>query len=755
MTRIACLTVQRDETLLLRPWLLYHGYLIGFENLFVFDENSANPAVRATLEEFRALGVNIETAPAGEAGLTSKDDVFAARITAFRETGAYDIAIALDSDEFLCINGAAGISCLRNELHEELARINAGGETCWTEDCLENQPLYLDLFRYTPRSRGIGVVREFPAAGYDFNAARPSASATSLMLVRLCHGPFADFIAGPHGRYRWRAELSASPHSLKRRNTKNPANGSIALTEAEYLRDLGGYEWPLLRFRALFRLLAAMMDMDQFSASWAPHPPPGLPASMIEIDLDETPFIKSSYLAANPDLPRTGMNLLHHFMKGGYPEGRLLENSPAGRQEVADRLALLRARKSDGISGYAGLALSLNRIGQASEAETLLLEGIAKFGETLVLLRERALLAQYSADYAQASALWRRFVERFADRPDGYQYGARAHRAAGLYDESRALALEGRARFPNHLGIAIEDAETALRCNDLIRAAGLWDELLRKYPENKSVREGAAAAAFKIRLARLDNLEQEQVDVMDGPVIVTMSEAEKQDALRRLGLSDLQAMRKLFMQFEGLGKNCEFGLVQRRFGAEPIGLFRWNSIHIPNLIKGLERNFIDFDDPSNLLVVKVGAEYVVRDLVYATSMHTFNNINEITEERVLEQQIKRTAYLKRKLLAELELGEKIFVHLGDHQRYPQAPAQLFDAISAYGDGTLLFVCVDETHTKSGTIDIINERFMIGYLDRLGRVSDGGWNIDFDSWLSVCAAAVAHVAAVRQQRDTAA
>lgn len=32
---------------------------------------------------------------------------------------------------------------------------------------------------------------------------------------------------------------------------------------------------------------------------------------------------------------------------------------------------------------------------------------------------------------------------------------------------------------------------------------------------------------------------------------------------------------ELVARFESLGDNCEFGLVQRHFGAEPVGVFRF------------------------------------------------------------------------------------------------------------------------------------------------------------------------------------
>ena len=40
MPKVACVMMQKDEAILLEPWLTYHGHLFGLENLFVIDDGS-------------------------------------------------------------------------------------------------------------------------------------------------------------------------------------------------------------------------------------------------------------------------------------------------------------------------------------------------------------------------------------------------------------------------------------------------------------------------------------------------------------------------------------------------------------------------------------------------------------------------------------------------------------------------------------------------------------------------------------------
>ncbi|HVH82471.1 MAG TPA: hypothetical protein VM782_23955, partial [Stellaceae bacterium] len=79
----------------------------------------------------------------------------------------------------------------------------------------------------------------------------------------------------------------------------------------------------------------------------------------------------------------------------------------------------------------------------------------------------------------------------------------------------------------------------------------------------------------------------------------------------------------LMMGFESLGENCEFGLVQRRCGAEPLGLFRFASAPLPKLMAGLEARFEGMADPENLMVQlsDAGTEYMVEDQRFGFLYH--------------------------------------------------------------------------------------------------------------------------------------
>ena len=110
MARTACVLAQKDEDLLLRPWLLYHGYLFGFENLHVCDNGSSRDDVLATLQEFISLGVRVDFASPDAVDTEDPQGAIHRKTGELRQDGRYDVVLSLGCDEFLVINGRDGIA---------------------------------------------------------------------------------------------------------------------------------------------------------------------------------------------------------------------------------------------------------------------------------------------------------------------------------------------------------------------------------------------------------------------------------------------------------------------------------------------------------------------------------------------------------------------------------------------------------------------------------------------------------------------
>ena len=200
----------------------------------------------------------------------------------------------------------------------------------------------------------------------------------------------------------------------------------------------------------------------------------------------------------------------------------------------------------------------------------------------------------------------------------------------------------------------------------------------------------------------------------------------------------------LMMRFEGLGASCEFGLMQRHYGAEPLGLLRWAGINMFNLIMALETRFEGIGEPryTRLVVTPVG-EFVTSDTRYGLGMHTFMRNTGQDQEKLLGQLRRRMRFLRGKLLEDLREGEKIFVY-----RHVKSPPdtellKLLDAVRAYNPANRLVVMRMLPRGSQGeALRFFAPGAVCGAVAEGRRGNGEGWDIDVAFWLGVCESAVA-------------
>jgi hypothetical protein len=211
------------------------------------------------------------------------------------------------------------------------------------------------------------------------------------------------------------------------------------------------------------------------------------------------------------------------------------------------------------------------------------------------------------------------------------------------------------------------------------------------------------------------------------------------DLTYEAGTDDEKQRRKMLLEaFESLGDNCEFGLVQRYFGAEPLGLLRWASIGSYELAEALSSRFAGVGDADITTLICSGSnEYVTRDQKYRMTMHTFIKCDSVSSETLHPQLMRRLAFLGRKLIEDLSNGEKIFVFKSIRGISDAEIALIAKALQQYGKNRLLCVREAGERHSPGSVAVAAPGVCVGYITKFGH-HGGSWNIDFDSWLSVCA-----------------
>ncbi|HVZ08849.1 hypothetical protein [Rhodopila sp.] len=223
-------------------------------------------------------------------------------------------------------------------------------------------------------------------------------------------------------------------------------------------------------------------------------------------------------------------------------------------------------------------------------------------------------------------------------------------------------------------------------------------------------------------------------------------------ATQRTGLT----IPQIAMRFESVGENCEFGLFQRRCDSEPLGLLRFSSTFMRNLIRGIDGGFQGLgtiEDIEPRLEGGPPREYMIHEKRYGLVYHTFVYEGQRSIWLMREQESARLKFLLRKFMEELEAAEKIFVYKRDAMVSEEEVLPLYMALNRYGDNTLLWVMPAAPNRPPGTVEVVRPGLLKGYIDRFAP-DDNAHDFSFDGWLRICANACALTGLQRRGADGA-
>jgi tetratricopeptide (TPR) repeat protein len=332
---------------------------------------------------------------------------------------------------------------------------------------------------------------------------------------------------------------------------------------------------------------------------------------------------------------------------------------------------------------------------------------------------QAAQAAERRGDWPAAIAAWQRVraaapgdVTAAASLGRAYMRAKQPGEAERVLDEAIGAAPQADP------ALLVEYARAAAARGDFGAARTRWQAVLDHSPDHRVARR---------HLRHLNTLKLPEIRD-DAPWMKTPAE----------GRDTTHA--PLMLRFESLGYSCEFGLTQRHFGAEPLGLLRWVGINMHNVISAMNSQFDGIGEPryTRLDVTEVG-EFVTSDTRYGLGSHTFMRNTGQDQEKLIGQLRRRMRFLREKLLEDLREGEKIFVY-----RHAKSPPdsellKLLDALRAYNASNRLVVMRMLPHGSPGE----GLRFFApGAV--CGAIADGrrpgkgqGWDIDHAFWLDTC------------------
>ena len=384
--------------------------------------------------------------------------------------------------------------------------------------------------------------------------------------------------------------------------------------------------------------------------------------------------------------------------------------------EAATRWATVRERAPERIEGYVWGARSLWQSGAFDEAEKVAREGVRRFPRDLQALSESGWVATARQDWPEALRRWRRAHEAHPEQVVAQTRMIEALRMAGRADEAEALATARLAEHPDEPELLIEHVWAAVAREDWQAAAVRLDAVQANEKAAPLISEPLAAVEPQIR---------------------SLSAAATSPAA---SIDEEIPVNELVLKFESIGERCDFGAVQRHFGAEPLGLLRFAWSRLDCLIAALADRFEAIGTVDDTGFEAYGDETILRMKKYALIFHTFvNGVDQQPADQrevFYQQQRRRLLFLKDKLVRDLEAGEKIWIYATRDYATDADAAKLSAALRAYGPNALLYVRPERDDRPAGTVEALGDGLYAGYFPDLTDFVSGH-QPPFGLWRELC------------------
>jgi hypothetical protein len=222
-----------------------------------------------------------------------------------------------------------------------------------------------------------------------------------------------------------------------------------------------------------------------------------------------------------------------------------------------------------------------------------------------------------------------------------------------------------------------------------------------------------------------------------------------------------RSMRGILGQFQSLGDNCEFGLLQRSEGWEPRDLLRLGAIWIPEnvrlraTIKALDDGFSGLGDPESVRLEPDGAqpprEFIVRETRWNLFLHTGAAEGSIEPELLRLRQIDGLQRRRHKLVEDMTSARQVFIWKSNVATSEADIRDLVACIRRYGPNLLLWVNVADQAHPDGSVEYAGDGLLTGYVSKFAPYETAD-DSDIPSWHAMCRNAAAMADDLRLQGE---
>lgn len=451
-----------------------------------------------------------------------------------------------------------------------------------------------------------------------------------------------------------------------------------------------------------------------------------------------------------------------------------------GRQDTEEALRLwaqLRREFPDRADAHIWPIQVLWQAGRLDEADKAAVAAFARFPKDANLLVQRGWVAMGQERWSEALKWWAEVRAKAPELPDGYIWAARALWLSGDLTKAKAMAAKAAKTFPDNTQALVECAWIAAARQDWDEALGVWVRLRKTDPERVDWTTGTIQALRMV--GKLDEAEAlaaqvlarapDSAELLVEHVWTAIGRRDWAAAKSRLATARAKAsagsgansnfawiesqirdgeaaadagmpLNELVLAFESLGDRCDFGAVQRRYGVEPLGLLRFAYSPYEGLLAALKDRFQPVGTVEDTSFEMYKDEHILRMKKYGLIFHTFVYERDLDtpqkRDAFRQQQRRRLAFLKGKLLDDLDDPQKIFVYAcNSHVEDAHADA-LFAALRTYGPASLLYVRPERRGHPAGTVEVRKPGLYLGYFSGLADFVDGG-QPPFEEWRKMC------------------
>lgn len=194
---------------------------------------------------------------------------------------------------------------------------------------------------------------------------------------------------------------------------------------------------------------------------------------------------------------------------------------------------------------------------------------------------------------------------------------------------------------------------------------------------------------------------------------------------------------RLLQQFEGLGENCDFGVVQRAGGIEPLGLLRFGACNASDMVELLRTRFQRLLQAQDLWLEPVGPEreFWVKSHHSSFTAHTNRFEGQDDMGVVLTLYKERTRYLCEKLIGHMQNGRRLLIYKG--QSDIAIIREMLAQLQTYGANRLLWIRVADNEHRPRSVEQLSDGLLCGYVSRYGTYELDP-SLPVEEWIAICA-----------------